>query len=130
MKLMTVVHTLALIAIGSACSPETQFSEEESAVVGTRGATLMSADGLATLEIPADALALETRISIVAKVSSRSALKSAEYHFSPDGLHFEVPVTLSIAPFSEDAEELAIAFLPHDGSSPQQLASSRADGEW
>ncbi|MBI5527475.1 MAG: hypothetical protein HY897_14165 [Deltaproteobacteria bacterium] len=72
-------------------------------VTAAAGGTLVSADGMLTLEIPAGALAADTVVSVVGVPNDVLPLEIAErdpvgivYDIQPDGLAFLVPATLTI----------------------------------
>ena len=104
--LTTAWTTLTLIALG--CSGE-------GLMVGADGGTLTSADGLASLTVPAGALSEDIEITITPLEEGlpENAVGVA-YDFQPDGLTFAEPATLTITAaegYAGAAAELVLCLL-------------------
>ena len=91
--------TALLLAAG--CGDEGPAGPGDGAVtIGPSGGVISSADGAATLTIPAGALASSEEITVrrIADPSGDGdALPGTRYDFGPDGLRFDVPATLTIS---------------------------------
>lgn len=70
--------------------------EAVSQVVGASGGTLVSADGLVRVEVPAGALSSDTHISIQALSNKAPNGVGKAYRFSPDGTEFKKPARLTM----------------------------------
>ena len=77
-------------------------SRVTAAISAEKGGSITSADGKLTLEIPPDALAKDTRVSVAGVATEdlppvlREFAPSAAYRLEPDGLGFSAPVTVQL----------------------------------
>lgn len=72
-------------------------------IVGASGGTVDSDDGNVTLTIPAGALSEDTTIEVTSLTTTPSGGIGTAYLFTPEGLSFDIPVTIAI-----DYDELDI----------------------
>lgn len=82
---------------GAADTDEEESSEEDTQTTGTtvtpqEGGSVVSTDGLLTIEVPPGAVTVSTEISIL-EVAEVGAVGGMAYELSPDGLSFQIPVT-------------------------------------
>jgi hypothetical protein len=71
--------------------------------IGAGGGTILSADGRVELNFPANALATNTNITIQPVTNTAPNGSGVSYHFTPDGIKFGVPVTLTFHYSDSDA---------------------------
>jgi hypothetical protein len=108
---------------------------EASAEIGAGGGTIVSPDGLATLEVPAGALVDTTTIT-VRQFEATDETVARIYDFGPDGLTFAVPAILTItglsAPPADMQNVIAVdegsGFTDLSGISLETLAIGSVDG--
>ena len=107
-----------------------RIEAREANVVGPAGGTVTSADGRATLTIPAGALTTATEITISPAPAppAGTGVLGPAWQFGPEGLEFDVPVTLMLAydatliPDGADAVE-AVVLGYTDGGEWQEISS-------
>jgi len=74
----------------------TTTGDSVSVAVGANGGSVKSADGMVELDIPAGALSANTIITVQPITNNCPGAGLEAYRFSPNGLHFNQPVTLKI----------------------------------
>ncbi len=82
-----------------------------SAVIGSDGGELQSADGSVTLLVPAGAFSADTTVSI--QPISNEALGGIgnAFRIRPEGLHSNLPMTLRFKPGADDLQGSALRFI-------------------
>ncbi len=109
----------------SSSSPPPKTSPPASKVIGKSGGTLALDDGTASVDIPAGALSKDTTIAI--KLNSAAPAPSgvkevgSPYTFTPDGLKFMKPVTVTL-PFDEQK-------IPKGATSADLVVFTAPDGQ-
>ncbi|MCB9537301.1 MAG: hypothetical protein H6704_13695 [Myxococcales bacterium] len=86
----------------------------EQAVTAAEGGTVEAGDGTAALDIPAGALPADTTITVAVEPAGQDT-QTPIYDFGPDGLQFEMPVTLCIDFAGEAPEGMEAAVAWQDG---------------
>lgn len=103
MKAMRLFAAISLVFGLGACSDDsggtTPDPDEgktfESTITAASGGTLETESGSAKLEVPAGALAADTKLTVTVAAKEGDTVTSV-YEFGPDGTQFQTPVTLSI----------------------------------
>ena len=103
-------------------------------ITAAEGGTVATSDNSASIDIPADALAEDTEITIEAKSTAgmpdEDNLGSAAYEFGPDGTEFSVPVTIALALDGEvPADMEAVLAVLEDGAWSPIEGSSLSGGK-
>src|SRR5262244_3696041 len=89
------------------------------AVVGASGGT--ASNGIVSLVFPPGALPADTHIGIAPRTGDADAIPGTAWDFSPDGAHFDQPVTVTVrwdpsALGGADPSTLAMVHVHSDGS--------------
>lgn len=138
MLILALFSTLFVGCLGGDDEEEELPGPTAQTVTAAQGGTVATADNSASIDIPANALADDTEITIETKstegMPDEDNLGSAAYAFGPDGTEFSAPVTIALAFDGEvpaDMEAvLAVleddAWVPVEGSS---LSGGKVSGE-
>lgn len=136
---MRVSTIVCLMGLFLACNPEsTPLVEGEQPELGTTASAIVGADGGsidlagATLDIPAEALASNTEITVTVvdrDVPDSFSAYSRVFHFEPAGQVFDEPVTISL-PYSGTPSRATIFWTSHGEGAfvalPTEVEGSRA----
>ena len=116
------ITVLTLLAMLGGCVNSDSVSDSSGSIIGAQGGTLTSADGRATLDIPAGALAGDVTFVVTdAQLVPSAQYLLAAFDFQPDGTQFLVPATLT---FSYDPATLPAGL-------PSQLSvATEVNGAW
>ncbi len=90
--------------------------------IGPEGGTILAADGITTLDIPAGALSAVTTITVQPVTNMVQGGKGNAYHFEPSGLQFSKPALLTINIPGTEAKQTTIV--------PQKISWQDASGTW
>jgi hypothetical protein len=91
--------------------PAAELGDGVSASIGAAGGALSSADGRIALEIPAGALAEDTRIGIQQIENQAPGQTGKAFRLSPEGVTFAKPVTLTLQYDDADVQGSAPSLL-------------------
>lgn len=80
----------------------TPRGQPASAVIGAGGGTLLSADGMLRVDVPANAFAADQTVSIQEITNEAHGAKGRAYRINPEGLHTPIPMTVSFKYTDED----------------------------
>jgi hypothetical protein len=92
------------------------------AVIGTAGGSVTSADGKVKITLPAGALAGDTTVGIQPISNMAPGGLGDAYRLTPEGTQFAAPATLSFALSTEDLNGTTL--------SQANIASQNASGQW
>ena len=96
-------------------------------ITAAEGGQLSTDSGVATLDVPAGALAADTELTVTVGEGNADTA-SAIYEFGPDGQVFEQPVTLTIMYEGDPGEGNQAVIAVKDGDTWTAIAGSSRDG--
>ena len=88
------VAAAALLAAGCGSKLPATSSRQSSAVIGSAGGTVVSADGIVAVTIPPGALTSDVTISVAPTTSPGAPTISQAYEIGPTGTEFATPATI------------------------------------
>jgi alpha-tubulin suppressor-like RCC1 family protein len=130
---ITVFTAAAMTACGGSDTPAAEPPSEASATIGAAGGTLDGPDGV-KLVVPAGALTQDTLIRIARTGVGAPALpadyasSTPIYEFTPHGLSFRLPVTISMPYVAPAGAAHADVFMASPGEDWQAMQATVSDG--